>query len=326
VVSGAVADDDFEAWVAPFRRELLAHCYRMTGSLHDAEDLLQEALVRAWRARDRYDAGRASVRTWLYRITTNACLTELERRAKRPLPSLAVDVSDDVAAEMVPDAETPWLQPFPTGRSGWDDPSVAASEREGLRLAFVAAAQELPARQRAVLLLRDVLQWPAADVAECLEVSVASVNSGLQRARATIARNDPTPDEQRLPASRAERAVLERYVDAFCRADLDGLVRLLRDDVVLEMPPVPLWFVGSDHYGAFMRRVYTMRPGPWRATTLSANTQPAFAAYAFVDGRYRAHSIQVLDIAAAGVAHNVVFADATMFRDFDLPAELPPGT
>lgn len=313
--------DEFDAKTAPFRRELLAYCYRMTGSFHDAEDLLQETLLRAWRASDTYDADRASFRTWLYRIATNTCLTELRKRAKRALPSTTVAVGGDVRADLAPDFETPWLEPFPTGDV--HTPEEAAGARESLRLAFVAASQGLPARQRAIWLLREVLRWPAADVAACLDVSVAAVNSGLQRARATLDRSSIDAAEQRLPAAPAERAVLERYVDAFCRADVEGLVRLLRDDVVLEMPPVPLWFAGSRHYEQFMHRVYAMRPGSWRAIPVSANLQPAFAAYAPAGrDRWRAHSLQVLDVVAGSVVRNVVFADPTLFAPFGLPAGL----
>jgi RNA polymerase sigma-70 factor (ECF subfamily) len=321
MISEPSSAEDFDRWTAPFRRELLAHCYRMTGSFHDAEDLLQETLSKAWRARNRYDADRASVRTWLYRIATNTCLTEIERRSRRALPSSIVDVADDVNAVLAPDQETAWLEPFPTGDA--QDPLDVVMSRESLRLAFVAASQMLPARQRAILLLRDVLQWPAADVADCLEVSVAAVNSGLQRARETIGRRSPGHHEQHLPSDAADRALLENYVDAFSRADVDELARLLRDDVVLEMPPVPLWFEGAQHYRAFIRRVFTMRPGPWRTILVSANGQPAFAAYARGgEGRHHAHSIQVLEVVEGQVAHNVVFADPRLFRAFELPDEL----
>ncbi len=324
-----VGPDDFDAWTAPYRRELLAHCYRMTGSVHDAEDALQETMVRAWRAADRYDPERASVRTWLHRIATNTCLTALAGRGRRPLPSQVVARSEDPGEALVPSAEVRWLEPWPGGvTSGADDPATAAVERESLRLAFVAAAQRLPARQRAILLLREVLQWSAAEVADCLDLSVAAVNSGLQRARATLRSSaDPAgsgPEHLSMSGlAEDERAVVERYAAAFEQVDLAALVRLLRDDVVLEMPPVPLWYAGVAHYRAFMERVFALRGERWRTVPIVANGQAGFAAYArHDDGRYRQHTLQVLDVRDGCVARNVVFADPSLFARFGLPAVL----
>ncbi|MGW7686066.1 RNA polymerase subunit sigma-70, partial [Kribbella sp. NPDC054772] len=263
--------DEFEQRVAPYRRELLAHCYRMLGSVHDAEDLVQETLLRAWRAIDTYDAERASLRTWLYRIATNACLTAMKGRARRALPSGLVGAADDAYAAIEPALDVPWLQPFPTK----DDPAVALAERGSLRLALVAAMQYLPARQRAVLVLRDVLDWPAADVAEALETTPASVNSALQRARARLAEIGITEDDVDEPTDREIRQVIDDYVRAFEAADVDGLKRLLAEQVVLEMPPAPLWLVGRDTYGDFMERVYAMRGPAWRMLVTGANDQPA---------------------------------------------------
>jgi RNA polymerase sigma-70 factor (ECF subfamily) len=174
--------EDFEQQTNPFRRELLAHCYQMLGSVHDAEDLLQDTLLRAWRAFDRYDEERASLRTWLYRIATNTCLTALEKRTRRPLPTGLIGPTEDLLAPMVHGQEVVWLQPFPDAKL---DPADLVAFRGSLRLAVVAAMQLLPARQRAVLILRDVLDWRASDVAEALDTTTASVNSALQRARAT---------------------------------------------------------------------------------------------------------------------------------------------
>jgi RNA polymerase sigma-70 factor (ECF subfamily) len=314
-------DDDFDALTRPYRRELLAHCYRMLGSAHDAEDLLQETLLRAWRAADRYDAARASVRTWLYRIATNACLTALETRRRRPLPAGLVGPSDDPDAPLVVDATVPWLEPFPD-RIG-SEPAAAALRRESLRLAFVAALQTLSARQRAVLILREVLQWPAADVAECLEISVAAVNSGLQRARAAIRASATAEESLSGPDDPQARVVVDRYVDAFVRADVAALTAMLRADVVLEMPPVPNWYQGAEHYGRFMERVYAMRGTVWRALPISANGQPGLAAYARgADGGFHAHTLQVFTVRAGLIAHNVVFADLTLFPLFGLPSSL----
>jgi RNA polymerase sigma-70 factor, ECF subfamily len=302
---------DFETLTAPHRRELLAHCYRMSGSVHDAEDLLQETLLRAWRAFDNHDPGKASLRTWLYRIATNACLTALADRARRPLPSGMIAPLDDPAAPMRAAREVPWLQPFPT------DPADIAVARDHLRLAFVAALQLLPARQRAILILREVLQWPAADVAEALGTSVAAVNSGLQRARATLTAQD-RPD---VRATADSRAVVDRYVTAFEAADLDALRELLVADAVLEMPPVLNWYVGADAYAGFIARVYALRGTDWRMLPVEANGQPAVAAYA----GGRAHTLQVFTVEGERVAHTVVFQDDDLFTAFGLPLDLPPG-
>lgn len=305
-----------------YRSELFAHCYRMTGSVHDAEDLVQETLLRAWRAADRYDPARASVRTWLYRIATNACLTALEGRARRPLPAGLVGPNDDPQAPMVPGREVPWLQPFPDQPPG--DPATIVAERQGLRLAFVAALQLLPPRQRAILVLREVLQWPASDVAVALNTSVAAVNSGLQRARARLSAAAPSQDDLAEPSDRTSRDLLDRYVRAFENADVDGLARLLTDDVVLQMPPVLNWYVGRGRYTAFMKRIFTLRGTQWRALAISANGQPALAAYApDADGTYQAHTLQVLTTTTSGgISSNVVFAEPNLFPTFGLPLTL----
>ena len=239
-------DADFDAAAAPFRHELVVHCYRMLGSVEDAEDVAQETLIRAWKARERYDAERASLRTWLYRIATNACLTALESRPRRPLPSGLGAASDDPDTPLVPDFAVPWLQPLPETylRIDHADPLARAAERDGVRLALVAAMQFLPPRQRAVLVLRDVLQFSAAEVAEQLETSTAAVNSALQRARAAITAAAPEEDALPEPDDRAVRETIERYIRAFESADVGALVTLLTSDAILEMPPVPLWYAG----------------------------------------------------------------------------------
>jgi RNA polymerase sigma-70 factor (ECF subfamily) len=308
--------DDFDQQVAPYRRELLAHCYRMLGSVHDAEDLVQETMLRAWRAIDSYDADRASLRTWLYRIATNACLTALKGRGRRALPSGLVGAAADAQAPIELALDVPWLQPFPTG----DDPAAALAERGSLRLALVAAMQYLPARQRAVLVLRDVLQWPAADVAEALETTPASVNSALQRARARLAEVDVKEDEVDEPRDHEIRQVIDDYVRAFEAADVDGIKRMLAERVVLEMPPAPLWLVGRDAYAEFIERVYAMRGPAWRMLTTGANDQPAVGAYVRADdGRYHAHTLQVFTVGKAGITHNITFFDQALFEYFGLP-------
>ncbi len=322
VTTLAGLDGDFEALTRPYRRELLAHCYRLLGSAHDAEDLLQETLLRAWRAADRYDAERASVRTWLYRIATNACLTALETRRRRPLPAGLVGPSDDPDAALTIDATVPWLEPFPDPAVG--DPAAEALRRESLSLAFVAALQTLSAQQRAVLILREVLEWPAADVADCLDVSVAAVNSGLQRARAAMRSTEIAEESLGRPNDPQARVVVDRYVDAFVRADLGALTAMLRADVVLEMPPVSNWYRGAEHYGRFMERVYAMRGTAWRALPIAANGQAGLAAYARgADGAFHAHTLQVFTVQAGMIAHNLVFADLTLFPIFGLAPSLP---
>jgi RNA polymerase sigma-70 factor (ECF subfamily) len=319
---------DFDAATAPFRRELVLHCYRMLGSVHEAEDLAQETLIRAWKARDRYDERRASLRTWLHRIATNACLTELEGRSRRPLPSGLGAASDDPDAPLVPDFEVPWLQPLPDHylRQAQGDPSAWVSERDSVRLALVAAMQLLPARQRAVLLLRDVLGFSAAEVAAQLDTSIAAVNSALQRARAAVAEAAPRDTTVREPDDRAVRETVERYVRAFEAADVDTLVRLLTDDAVLEMPPVPLWYAGRVDYGRFIARVFAMRGTGWRMIPTAANGQPALAAYCPDEtGVLRLHTLQVLTVTSQGIAHNVVFQDPQVFAAFELAPLLEPG-
>ncbi|MFE0389781.1 RNA polymerase subunit sigma-70 [Streptomyces bungoensis] len=305
---------DFE----PYRGELTAFCYRMLGSVHEAEDLVQETLLRAWKARDRYDPARASVRTWLYRIATNVCLTALEGRGRRPLPSGLGRPSGDVEAALMPAPDVPWLEPFPDAR-------FDVEARADLRLAWVAAVQVLPARQRAVLVLREVLAFTAAEVAGQLGTTVAAVNSALQRARAALA-GVGDADAVGEPDDPAVRAVVQRYVRAFEAADVPALVRLLADDAVLEMPPVPLWYRGSRDYGRFLQRVFRMRGTGWSVRELTANGQPALAAYApEPGGGCRLHTLQVLTVTGGRVAHNVVFADPRVFDAFELEGAIPGG-
>ncbi|MFB7243356.1 RNA polymerase subunit sigma-70 [Streptomyces populi] len=312
--------EDFERRTAPHRRELLAHCYRMLGSVHEAEDLVQETMLRAWLAYGRYDADRASLRTWLYRIATNRCLTALRGRTRRPLPSGLVGALEDPGAPMTPGAEVPWLEPFPD-RGAAGDPAGVVAARGSLRLALIAAMQLLPPRQRAVLILRDVLAWPAAEVAEALDTSTASVNSALQRARARIGEAGLTEEEVTEPPDHEQRTVVDRYLRAFENADLDALRTLLTQDVVLEMPPVLNWYVGPDAYVAFIARVFAMRGTDWRLRPTSANGQPALAAYVRApdDDTHRLHTLQVFTTTSAAVSRTVVFQLPTVFEAFGLP-------
>ncbi|HEV8557829.1 MAG TPA: sigma-70 family RNA polymerase sigma factor [Actinophytocola sp.] len=314
-----MTDIDFE----PHRRELLAYCYRMLGSVHEAEDMVQETMLRAWKAQERYDERRASVRTWLYRIATNVCLTALDGRARRPLPSGLGAPSTDPDAPLLPAFDVPWLQPFPDARLGEaGDPAARAEKRGSMRLALIAAMQLLPTRQRAVLVLREVLEFGAAEVAELLDTSVASVNSALQRARAGLA-GTPVVEDEIGQADRSVAEAVEAYVRAFEAADVDALVELLTEDAVLEMPPVPLWYLGRDGYGDFIRRVFAMRGGGWRLVPAAANGQPAVAAYApDPAGGHRLHTLQVFTVTGGKIAHTVVFQDPAVFAVFELPAVL----
>jgi RNA polymerase sigma-70 factor, ECF subfamily len=315
-----LADEDFARLIDPYRRELLAHCYRMLGSVHDAEDLLQETYLRAWRGYDGFEQ-RSSLRTWLYRIATRACLTALQDRDRRVLPAGLGGASDDPSVALAHRrTDIAWLEPLPDARVGGDaaDPAAIVSRRESTRLAFIAALQNLSARQRAALILRDVLDWRAAEVAELLGMSTAAVNSALQRARHHMAVWAPSEDDVMAPPG-VDEQVLKRFIAAFETADFDTLTGLLRDDVVLEMPPIPTWFAGKPAVlGFFANRV--LSSGTRRLVPLQANGCPAAGAYLLgADGRFHAHSVQVLQTQAGVITHVYAFLDATLFDAFGLP-------
>jgi len=304
---------EFTRLTSPFQRELLVHCYRMLGSVHDAEDLVQETYLRAWRAYDNFE-GRASLRTWLYRIATSACLTALDHKSRRMLPSGLGGPSDNPELPAVQELSVPWLQPLP------DDPAAVVAERDSVRLAMIAALQHLPARQRAVLILRDVLSWQASEVAELLDTSTAAVNSALQRARGLLDRIAPTEDDTAGPVEPEQRALLEQYLEAFQNADIDALLRVLKEDVVLEMPPHTTWFSGRDDVLAFLRRQVITEPDLFRMVPVSANGQPAAAVYRRGDdGAYHAVEIQVLSVGATGIGRITVFFEPDLFGWFGLP-------
>lgn len=322
-----VDDSAFAAAIEPHRRELLVHCYRMLGSVYDAQDLVQETLTRAWRAYDRYDETRASLRTWLYRIATNACLNALDSRKRRPLPADVGPAFDDPEAAFVPSFEVPWLQPLPDALLGPSpaDPADVAVERARLRLGVVATLQLLAPRQRAALVLREALGLPASSVAQVLGTTTAAVNSALQRARARLAAAATEVDG--LAASdESQRAVVEAWMTAFEAADVAALQRLALDDVVLEMPPMRNWYRSADAYGAFMARIFRDRGTAWRTIPLAANGQQGCAAYVKREGAaFLLHTVQVFAVERGRLARVTVFQDPNVFALFDLPTEWSPN-
>jgi RNA polymerase sigma-70 factor, ECF subfamily len=315
---------DFTRSTEPFRRELLAHCYRMLGSVDDAEDLVQETYLRAWRSFGSFQ-GRSSLRTWLYQIASNACLTAMERRSRRPLPSgLGSPGQDASASPAVAEPDVRWLQPIPDAlvRPESGDPAAIAVSRESLRLALIASFQYLPPRQRAVLLLRDVLAFPANDVAGMLGMTTTAVKSALQRARARLEEVAPAADQVAEPAEPEARALLDQYIRAFETADAAALERLLRRDATLELPPSTAWFTGGRAIAEAVRGLGS--PGDWRMLAVAANGQPAAAAYhREPDGSYRAYGIVVLTATTTGITGLVVFADPGLFGRFGLPQSQP---
>jgi RNA polymerase sigma-70 factor (ECF subfamily) len=320
----ATGDELLDAF-APYRRELTGYCYRMLGSAFEADDAVQETLVRAWRAYGRFE-GRASLRTWLYRIATNVCLDQLRGRNRRARPMDLGPSTTVAAAELIERDAATWVEPAPDGAMlpTSSDPAEMAVARDTLRLALVAALQHLPARQRAVLILREVLQWRADEVAELLDTTVASVNSALQRARATLARRSPADTESLQPDDPAQAELLARYVDAFERYDMDALTALLREDAIQNMPPYDLWIVGRDEIAKWM-----VSPGPdkcrgSRLVPTSANGMPAFAQYRpGPDGGFVAWALQVLEIVDGEIiAFNSFLDTQRLFPRFGLPLRL----
>ncbi|SON59608.1 ECF RNA polymerase sigma factor SigG [Mycobacterium simulans] len=315
--------ENFIEAAAPFRAELIAHCYRMLGSVHDAEDLVQETYLRAWRGYEAFEE-RAALRTWLYRIATTACLRALQGRARRVLPAglggASVDPDARLDGAAFDGTAHAWLEPIPDALT----PETAFATRQSVRLAVMTALQELPARQRAALILRDVAQFSAAEVAELLETTPAAVNSSLQRARAHLAEISPAeedvvePDWDN-PAQRRE--LLDRYCAAFENADMAALTELLQADIKLEMPPVPVWFTGRDAVLRFLAARAFTRAGDIVMIPTAANGQPAVAEYRrSQDHLMRAHSIHVLTTGETGIAAMTVFLDATLFSAFGLPS------
>lgn len=319
-------DDAFERLVGPLRRELHAHCYRMLGSTHDADDALQDALLRAWRGIARFE-GRSSVRSWLYTVATRTCLDLLEARGRRALPMDLGPSSSEPLLDDTPAPEIAWLTPYP-------DTALAVEQRESVELAFVAALQHLPGNQRAALLLFEVLGYSAAEIATMMDTTTASVNSALQRARRLVAERVPAVSQQRTLAALDDarlRAVVEGYARALEHHDAQALIGLLTEDVTWSMPPLPGWYRGRDAVTAFVRAVPLGDCGSWRTLPTRANGQPAVALY--LDGpatrgehedggRFRAWSLTVLTLRGASISELVSFIGPEVFRDHGLPLAL----
>ena len=320
----------FTAETGPLRRELLAHCYRMVGSAHDAEDLVQEVYLRAWRSYAEFE-GRASIRSWLYTIATNVCLSALRPRQVRMLPSGLTGPYDgpDRAPAAAAPGEVSWLEPLP---DAWiappaDDPAAVAVERESLRLALIASLQHLPARQRAILILREVLAFSAAETAEILGTTTAAVKSGLQRARARLDAVEPHPGELLEPTDPRARALLDGYIAAFQRSDVGLLERVLRADATLEATPFRDWQAGRVMCLHILGAYVLGGPGDWRMIATTANGQPAAVVYRRdPDGALRADGVVVLAATADGVARVVKFHDPSLVAAFGFPGvgQQPP--
>jgi RNA polymerase sigma-70 factor (ECF subfamily) len=314
-VSGAEAT--FAALAERHRRELHVHCYRMLGSFQEAEDAVQETFLRAWSHRASVEVG-PGLRAWLYRIATNACLDALRRRKRR-------------GVEVRSNADLPWLQPYPDRllddvAPREDEPDAVVVARETIELAYIALIQLLPPRQRAVLILRDVLGWPAADTAAMLEISVAAANSALQRARATIEEHRPSRDAGPPGGelSETERALLQGFIDAHERADAEAALELVREDIRITMPPHPFVFEGIEAIMPLLQDGLTAE-GEWRLVPTSANRQPTAACYLREYGgtEWRAFKFDVLRIEGGKIAEITTF-DSSLFPQFGLPATLPP--
>jgi RNA polymerase sigma-70 factor (ECF subfamily) len=314
-------EDAYARLVAPLRGELHAHCYRMLGSVPDAEDALQEALLRAWRGLPRF-AGRSSFRSWLYTIATNTCLRLIERRPRRVLPvdfGPAADPHDGLGAPL---PETEWIDPYPDAALG---PAARYEQREGIELAFIAALQRLPARQRAVLILRDVLGFSGAEVAETLETTAASVYSALQRAHKTLEEHLPAQSQQAALSAmddEALRGLIDGFVAAFERNDVDALVELLAEDARLTMPPYPTWYQGRDTMIEFLRSRPLSEGMRWRMVPVQSNGQLAFAEYLWDGNGFRGHSLSVLRLDGGRIDELCVFLNEESLSWFGLPERL----
>jgi RNA polymerase sigma-70 factor (TIGR02960 family) len=313
-------EDAFAQLTEPYRRELQLHCYRILGSFQDAEDLLQDTLLAAWRGLEQFE-GRSSLRAWLYTIATNRCLNALRDDRRRPQLVMSVDAPES--------AEIPWLSPYPdTLLEGIADvspgPAARYEAKESVALAFVSGLQYLAPRQRVVLVLRDVLAFHADEVAEMLGSSLASVNSALQRARSSLeCRLPPARDRLAMPLTGAEREMVDRLADAFQRDDVDGVVALLTDDAFVAMPPDPFWCAGGEAIAQFLRERQEARGVPWRFIPVGANLQPGFAYYFLQDGEWVRKGIFVVGVRPDGISSVIRFGGPRLLASLGLPERIP---
>jgi RNA polymerase sigma-70 factor, ECF subfamily len=328
LLASARAGDEsaFERLLAPYRAELHAHCYRMLGSVHDAEDALQEALLRAWRGLSRFE-GRSSLRSWLYRIATNVCLRAIERRPRRILPvdyGPPGDPHNELAEPLI---ESVWVEPYPDEQLSLEDrfaaPEARYEQRESIELAFVAALQHLPARQRAVLILRDVLGFSAREVAETLRTTPTSVDSALQRAHRSVDERLPERSQQANLRSLGDERLTELvgvYVDAWERGDVEAVVALLAQDALIAMPPLPSWYRGRDAVGGFLARRVLAGERPRRLVPAHANGHVAFGQYIWDPKKehFAPHGILVLTLQGEQIAELTAFLEPDTFASFGL--------
>jgi RNA polymerase sigma-70 factor (ECF subfamily) len=334
LIGGARAGEEraYDVLLEPYRAELRAHCYRMLGSAHDAEDAVQEALLRAWRGLARFE-GRSSMRSWLYTIATNVCLKAIERRPKLVLPIDYGAPADPHDGPGRPLLESVWVEPYPDERLGLDDalagPEARYEQRESIELAFIAALQHLPARQRAVLILRDVLGFSARDVGAALEMAPASVDSALQRAHKTVEDRLPARSQQatlRALGDDGLRELVGAYVDAWERADVDAVVALLAEEAAMTMPPMPTWYRGREAVAEFLAGWPLAGTARSRMVPARANGQPAFGHYTpdADTGTFIAHGIHVLTLDGAEIAEITAFLTPEAFARFRLPDRITP--
>ena len=323
-------EDAFARLTEPHRRALHAHCYRMLGSVADAEDALQETLLRAWRGLASFE-GRSSLRSWLYAIATNACLRAIERRPKRVLPidyAPAADPHDGLGEPLV---ESVWVEPYPDERLGLEDglagPEARYEQRESVELAFIAALQHLPARQRAVLILRDVLGFSAREVAQALEMTPTGVDSALQRAHKAVDERLPERSQQAVLRSLDDqdlREIVEEFADAFERADVNAVVQMMASDVAMTMPPLPSWYRGREAVAAFLEAVVLRSGTRWRLVPARANGQLAFGNYRWDEEReiFRPRSLSVLTFDGERITDYTTFLGPEVIASFGLPDEV----
>jgi RNA polymerase sigma-70 factor (ECF subfamily) len=332
---GTQSQSDISALIEPYRWELHLHCYRLLGSLHDAEDMVQETMLRAWRHFDTFK-GSASLRTWLYTIATNASLDALKKRSPRTLPILSSPASDPMEPVAPRSAETLWLEPFPdswlaSAQEQAENPEARYTRSESVSLAFLTALQVLPPRQRAILLLSDVLDWRAVEIARLLELSVSAVNSALHRARLTLAKNYHNSQREAVRVHQADaetNALLSRYMQAWETDDVAGIVALLKEDATLSMPPVPSWYQGREAIRAFLLPRFGVR-NQWRMCPTQANAQPACILYRAneAENLYEAFGIHVITFDGSQLPRQIVevtiFRSPSLVTSFGFPLRLP---